>query len=568
MNKLIYKITLFSFLFFTTFVKPVSNVVDHKNLQLNLYLDYIKYNTQEKLGILPYILENPNGIYLEIGTGGDPIAELLSHIPDYASPTIIASDIDQNILKLLPVRHPQLNKYIIERKSGPLLKFQQLDATSMDCFADSYFSGINASAVVHEIVSYAGGMQALEKFFAESLRILKPYGVLVYRDPEAINKRHELVEVNLKTPEIRLFTHIFLIKFLDVSYGRLTALGRKYKNYDQENITVTFYKKNEIKPCKLTFSEYMDLRSFEIDFTRKFSICLPKGLCREIERHYLTYLHQCNPTQFFVKCFPTIESNSYFVNYLAHSTNTILQDFLEKNEFSIIDGMIDVGAKRAIDQKISTAMQTLEFGIVLHFKSKQKERQLYFLLKEHNLNPNIYIIQTKYDECLLDYRRIFGLLYDDIMEKIFDHQNGPINKDDIIHAQWLQREGEETYIYYSDDELITKVAEISLNHANNETEGYILAPSNATQNKFIPRLCYDEVIKESVDINDLSGYSVEIKEGKRIIHFNKIPLKKAICTFEEIISTDPHSYENLQKFIASDRVKNILALKENKEKLK
>lgn len=558
MNKLmfIHKILVVIFLY-PLFIKPVSNVVDHKNLQLSLYLDYIKYNTQEKLGILPYILQNPNGVYLEIGTGGDPIAELLSHIPDSASPTIIASDIDDNILKLLPIRHPQLNKYIVERRFGPRLKFQQLDATAMDCFADNYFSGINASAVVHEIVSYAGGIQALEKFFAESLRVLKPFGILVYRDPEAVNKRHELVEIDLKTPEIRLFTHIFLIKFLDASRGRLATLGRKYKNYDQDNITITFYKKNEIRPCKITFNEYMNLHSFEIDFARKFTICLPRGLCREIERHYLTYLHQCNPLV-FVKCFPSVESNSYFVNYLAHSTNTILQVFLEKNEFTIIDGMIDINAKRAIDHKISSTMQTLEFGILLHFKTKQKERQLYSLLKDHNLNPSIYIIPTKHNECLLDYR-IFGLLYDDIIEKIFDYQNGPVNEDDLLHAQWLKREGEETYIYYSDDELITKVAEISLHHGSNESEHFILAPLNASENKFIPRLCYHEIIKESVDISDLNGYPIEIKEGKRIIHFSKIPLKEALSIYEEIISTNPHNYENLKKFITNERVKNILA---------
>src|SRR5438445_560663 len=89
-----------------------ANPVGHKNMQLSLYLDLIKYNTQEKLGILPYILENPQGTYLEVGTGGDPIAKLLSNIPENISPTIVASDIDESILKLLPIRHPQLSKYL------------------------------------------------------------------------------------------------------------------------------------------------------------------------------------------------------------------------------------------------------------------------------------------------------------------------------------------------------------------------------------------------------------------------------------------------------------------------
>ena len=167
---------LLSFNFITA-----TNLVDHKNLQLNLYLDLIKYNTQEKLGILPYILQNPKGVFLEVGTGGDPIADLLSKIPDNISPTIIASDIDSNILKLLPTRHTVLNQYL-NNINGPKLELLQLDATKMDCFEDQSLDGINASAVVHEIISYAGGTDALDNFFKDALRIIKNNGVLTEKD--------------------------------------------------------------------------------------------------------------------------------------------------------------------------------------------------------------------------------------------------------------------------------------------------------------------------------------------------------------------------------------------------
>ena len=56
------------------------DVVDHKNMQLKLYLDAIQYNVQEKIGVFPYVLQNKSGTYLEIGTGGDPIAELMKNI--------------------------------------------------------------------------------------------------------------------------------------------------------------------------------------------------------------------------------------------------------------------------------------------------------------------------------------------------------------------------------------------------------------------------------------------------------------------------------------------------------
>jgi hypothetical protein len=135
---------------------------------------------------------------------------------------------------------------------------------------------------------------------------------------------------------------------------------------------------------------------------------------------------------------------------------------------------------------------------------------------------------------------------------------GPINKDDIIHAQWLKREGEETYAYYSDDQLITKVAEISLGQNADGNEPLILCPISAVHNKFIPRLCYDEVLKNSLDINDALGYPVEIKEGKRIIHFRKMSLKEAFVIYQDIIKTNPQNYECLQKFLDSEYVNNLL----------
>jgi SAM-dependent methyltransferase len=532
------------------------NPVDHKNSQLNLYLDLIKYNTQEKLGILPYILKNPDGIYLEIGTGGDPIAELLSKIPDKISPLIIASDVDENILKILPTRHPKLNKYLSLPKTGPQLKLQQLDATQMSCFPSNYLLGINASAVVHEIVSYAGGIEALDKFFSEAFRTLKPEGVLIYRDPEAVSQKRELVKASFKSSPIRLFVHIFLSKFLDSCCGQLSKSGKKYINYDLNDIKFIFYKKNELMACEYTYEQYLKTRSYEIDFIRPYSVCMPRGLCREIERHYLTYLHQCNPL-IFVRCLPQIDSDSYLVNYLAHSTSVVLDDFLIKNGASLTDGIIDVPTKRLIDITISNRTKAIEYGIPLHFNSREKERFLGSLLKEYGFEPNIYIIHINDGDCLLDYR-IFGVLYDYINEKVFDSENGPINKEDVVHALYLKREGEETYGYYSDDELILKVAEISLSHTNNNSERYVLCPLSPDHNKFVPRLCYDEVLKSAIDINDVMGYAVEIKEGKRIVHFGKIPLQKAIVIYQEIIKTDPQRYVLLKQFVDTVLAKKLI----------
>lgn len=517
--------------------------VDHKNLQLNLYLDLIKYNIQEKLGIFPYIMENPAGTYLEVGTGGDPVADLLSKIPDELSPTIIASDVDEKVLMSLSERHPKLQKYLFNQNAGPKLRLQQLDATNMHCFESESIDGINASAVVHEIVSYAGGQAGLDSFFKESARVLKNEGILIYRDPESVENKLELISADFKTPSMRLFAHIFLPKFLDMKCSKLADSGKKRCAYSTGDISFYLYKRNASQPCSMTYGEYIETRSYEIDFSRQYSVRMPRGLCREIERHYLTYLHQCNPLV-FVKFLPRLSSETYFVNFLAHSTSALFDSFLKKHVALLVDGCIELRVKHALDREIAHASQAIEYGIPLRFESKYKGRQLIGLLQKYGFDANRYIVSLSDGDILLDYRML-GLLYDQISTLIFDHKNGPMNVQDLVHAQYLKREGDETYVYLSDDELITRVAETTLS----VDKGSVLCPLSAGHNKFIPRLCYDVVLKDALDLKDYSGYPIEINEGKRIIHFAKLSIEKAIAIWEEIVRVDPIRYQHLQFFI-------------------
>lgn len=63
----------------------------------------------------------------------------------------------------------------------------------------------------------------------------------------------------------------------------------------------------------------------------------------------------------------------------------------------------------------------------MHIASRYKERELCALLISYGFDPNLYIVQIREEECLLDYR-IFGLLFDHISNKIFDDYNWPIKK--------------------------------------------------------------------------------------------------------------------------------------------
>lgn len=524
------------------FSNSIFDPVEHKNMQLGLYLDAIQYNSQEKIGILPYVLENPEGIFLEIGTGGDPISNMLTMIPKGSNVTIIASDVDISVLNSLLIRHPELYSYI-EEQAKPKLQLQQLNAIDMSVFEDNYLSGINASAIVHEIISYAGGFNAASLFFKESCRTLKPGGIVVYRDPEPINNKEELITTSLTTKSLKLFAHIFLYKFLDFRGSLLAKSNKKFCLYSPYSIKFDIYKKNEKTPIRLNYDEYLQIPSYDIDFSRDYKIEIPAGLNRELLRHYLTYMHCCNPL-IFVKAIPNIINQTYSVTYYAHSTALILKKFLQKYNYELKDDIISLNQKLIIDSEIEQNHQVLEFGIPLQLENKKIQIQLRTILQNAGLNPSSHIIAVDHNKYLLDYR-VFGMFFDQIYT-LFDNKNNVINPDNIKHAVWLKREGEESYCYYSLDELITNVL-ISTYESFDKT-GMVLCPI-FNKNYFIERWCYTELLKEICCVQDIFGYKQNIFDGKRIIHFQKMPIHEALSICNSFINSDPSNYTLLNQAV-------------------
>lgn len=121
---------------------------------------------------------------MDLGTGGDSIAYMLNKIPDELPETLIGTDLDQTILKAIPQRHPEVSPYLMQSDATNLqLKLLRMDATNMDPLSENSVDGISASALTHEIFSYVPVKDGLDQFFIELIRVLKPHGVFVYRDP-------------------------------------------------------------------------------------------------------------------------------------------------------------------------------------------------------------------------------------------------------------------------------------------------------------------------------------------------------------------------------------------------
>ena len=68
--------------------------VEHKDEFIDTYLSNISNSMDEKTQLLEHILKNPDGRFIDIGTGGDSVAIIVKQLPKNSRPTLIATDID------------------------------------------------------------------------------------------------------------------------------------------------------------------------------------------------------------------------------------------------------------------------------------------------------------------------------------------------------------------------------------------------------------------------------------------------------------------------------------------
>ena len=523
--------------------------LEHKNDNLPAYLNYIQHNINEKIGILPYVLKNPHGRYLEIGTGGDAIAELMKQLPKSAQNLIIASDIEEDILTALPERHPVLLDYL-HAQTGLQLRLMRLNAIDMSLFDYAFFDGINASALVHEIVSYAGGLNGLHTFFTEACRVLKPGGVLIYRDPEYVANPNEPVIVTLNTRSIRLFVHLFLPVFLDTEHTARAQSGHKYLRYKYDDVVIQCYKKHLPDREIMQYADYFLMPTNAIDFDRPHTLQIPCGLYREIARHYITSIYQCNPLM-FVQSMPDIRYQQYPIHYLAHHAQPLFRTFLQERHESLNDECASKEQLQTMQQSMLANESVIEHGIRLRFSDQSRLAQLHALLRDHQCAPDRHVLNDSPHQLVLDYR-IFALLYTPLKKNIFSHDNGPIDTAHEEYARWAQREGEEHYFYLSADALITYVLKQTQQTIfdGKAMHTYVLFPLSTRHSCFIERPCYSTILNNALSVQTQSGHLIPIYDGKRIIHFAKMTIADALSTCKNMVATEPHNYPLLAGYIA------------------
>jgi SAM-dependent methyltransferase len=525
---------------------PADHYVSHKDEQLEIYLDMIAAHLEEKTEIVQHIKKNPSGTYLDVGTGGDGIAAILRKIGDSTTTTLIAGDIDSQILENIPKRHPEILKYLIassvDTKETKLF-LKELDATQLKEFKDNSLDGINASALVHEIVSYAGGYDGIRRFAKELCRVLVPGGIFVYRDPESVYNRNEMISANILALPLKYFANIFLPKFLDRKFSKK---GGKHDVYPSKDIFFEFYKKNESKITLADYETYIKIPTKDIDFQRPYNLILTRALCQELERHYLMFLHEY-ASLLFIKGQYDFEKNSYKIAFRAPRAHAEFLSYCKKLDIPVNDGAIAVNDYQKLQVYQMSIPNNLGEGLKLLEARGPCLQRLQEIYERHGFDFETSI-DKKTDIRIFDYK-VLVFLWHELKPIFSDAELCSIAEDSRHLLDWLQREGEEVYYYASPDEFIMFMGKESMTTIDGQV--YMLAPLSPKYNKSIVRQGYSSFLAESLIVTNESGAALRHDDRKRIIHFGKMTIDEALARYKEIIADDAEHNQALFSFVAA-----------------
>lgn len=501
-----------------TFLYPNTgfSFIDHKNLKLASYLDQISENLDEKAGIIDIIKTHQSGSYLDIGSGRDTISYIINSLSgeNLSEVKLIAADLEDKTLAEIAKHHPALF-FNFNHSSDISLSLLKMDATEMHQLKDNSITAINASALLHEVNSYVPPKTPIDRFFDESIRVLKKGGFLVYRDPTLQSNPEVINSLVLKNEFAKKFISIFLPKFLDTKLTQLTDMhGDSIKpNFQyQERLKVTLYLVGQNKPTNLDYQKFFSKKSNDIDFNKDIIITAPRRLLSEIQRHYILFIKNVYPIAFvddkWVNCdLPnyTPQRARKVINNFAKSLGIDYCETLSKSDLKTL-----TTERKKIDDLINN-------GITIYNIKTDDRKVLQKLLELRGIASHLYKISP--ESIWLD-AKLFTILYGRLPHG-FRSANFPTES-----MIWLTREGEEFYFYFTTEELFSyleKFCKFFLKNTNKE--GYSLNP---VQIKYATRDLYVNLLERDMVQLDEKSTKQEFITSKTIITFQLINPEKTI----------------------------------------
>ena len=484
--------------------------IDHKNLKLASYLDQISENMDEKSGIIDIIKNQKSGSYLDIGSGRDTISYIINSLSgeNLNEVKLIAADLESKTLAEIAKHHPAL-AFNFNNSSDISLSLLKMDATEMHQLKDNSITAINASALLHEVNSYVPPKTPIDRFFDESIRVLKKGGFLVYRDPTLQSNPEVINSLSIKNDFAKKFIFIFLPKFLDTKLTQLTDMyGNSIKpsfQY-QERVKVIVYLLGQTQPTSLDYQGFFSLKSSDIDFSKDITITAPRRLLSEIQRHYILFVKNVYPIAFVDDKW--IKSD--LPDHTPHRAKKVIRNFAKSLGIDYV-AKLSKSDLATLTNERKNIDELIKNGVNIYNVKNNDIQSLQKLLTSHDIPTHLYKISP--EGIWLD-AKLFTILYNSLPHD-FKSNNVPIES-----MIWLTREGEEFYFYFTTEELINyldKFCDFFLKNTNKE--GYVLNPISI---KYANREVYVDLLERDMVQLDKNNAKQDFVTSKTIITFHLI----------------------------------------------
>ena len=390
--------------------------------------------------------------------------------------------------------------------------FYEANAALRLPFDDSSIAAVTASSMVHELFSYGGGIEAIDSFAKEAARILRQDGLLIYRDPEG-SELHELNDLSLKTHFSRGFFPFFSSKFLN---RNISDLNRPDLDYADRSLV----KRDNMQ---LDFASYLSNIPDFYD-TRTIQINSLSGISKEFQRHFVLFCKDVVPEAGYI----VVDEDEKFikVRFVSLDSSSIFEQFCNPVE-TTNDGCYKVNKDdwlsyvEYVNEKIAFLFKPVELNIpnreaLAEFKDFLSSNSIPFEFTGNTLVLAPSVCNLAYLK-LVEISSLYGveISLPERLETAF---------------RWSVREGEEHYFYGSESDVIANFAKSSLIENDNDKYGFsCLCPLSASHSRFHARSDHTAFLNYHL-------HGDKILDGKRHIHFSKMPLEKAIPILSNLLS--------------------------------
>ncbi len=324
-------------------------------------MENINNNPLEKVGLLIEALQNnrlplietadgQKARVLEIGPGGGGGLEILKQEIKQLPPN--SPEVEVLTVDLISPEKISEHKGLVRSKhpeARPVVgRAQDLP------FRDNSLSGINASAILHEINSYSiygPGASSINRTLREASRVLAPGGTFCYRDVSAPLE-------DLKSFQSDSYGNETWLRFIKFFTAEFLNKGRKFYQNERDKVSL---QQNGIAVDWETINPSV-----------KLDINAPVGLLREIQHHYITFRkHLLQQDGFEV----TVEKEQWLDENNSRKemavrvgpNSEILQALFKESEFKVLGEneyfiADSLDFDRAIDEGLLRAFREAETG--------------------------------------------------------------------------------------------------------------------------------------------------------------------------------------------------------------